>query len=27
MASIGLISMAIDYGVRSLQRAVTPWQK
>jgi len=27
MASIGLISMALDYGVRSLQRAVTPWQK
>jgi ABC-type nitrate/sulfonate/bicarbonate transport system permease component len=27
MASIGLVSLAIDYGVRALQRAVMPWQR
>jgi ABC-type nitrate/sulfonate/bicarbonate transport system permease component len=27
MASIGLVSLAIDYGVRALQRAAMPWQR
>lgn len=27
MMSIGLVSLAIDFGVRALQRAVMPWQR
>jgi len=27
MISIGLVSFAIDYGVRALQRAAMPWQR
>lgn len=27
MASIGLVSLAIDYGVRGLQRVVMPWRR
>ncbi len=27
MASIGIVSLAIDYGMRSLQQMVTPWHR